>query len=869
MNPAVSVIVTTYNYGHYLAEALTSVQCQTFTDWELIVIDDGSCDDTPTIVERFLADPRVRYHRIEHAGPSAARNLGLRLARAPLVAFLDADDLWLREKLERQVALFEADPTLGVVYSRRLLIDEQGRELVFREAELQRGQVLEAMFRNNFVCFSSAMVRRSVFEVVGSFDEKLPLAVDYDLWLRVARRYRFDYVDKPLVKYRTGHANLSRRAEERLLTALGIMDRFLKENEGEAVLKPQLVRRARAEAYHSLALAARRRSRRAALGWYLKSLALSFGLGVAWKGLLALPFPESLFRVVRRALGRPADWSVRPLALPQGTNGQILNGQAESTTTHHSPLTIHQLPLSSQHPALSTDRSPSHHRLLTNVAANWLGFAVQVVVAFFMSPILVHGLGTSRYGIWSLVESVLAYLMLFDLGVAAAVVRYVARFEATQDLDSLNRVFSTSLAIFAAAGVVAMMAALALAGSFTALVKIPAEFVDEGRLMLVLLGFNLAIGLPLNVFPCLLDGLGRFPAKTTIRTILLVVRSILFLVVLGRKGGLVPLAWAITGCNVVEHLALAAAAWWYLPGLRFSLSLIDKATFQTIRSYSLQALLVMVAGRVSFQTDAIVIGAFLAPDYITYFAVAGRLVEYAKNALRAATTVLTPAVSAMEAKGDNESIRLVLINSTRYVLWFILPIQAGLHLLGKPFLALWMGPDYVGWSFPTLAILALPLSLLISQSVSGRVLYGLGQLRWFTIVMIGEAFTNLLLSLMLVNSLGIEGVAWGTTIPSLVVNLMVAVHVCRLLGVRFGEYIRRSFLAPLAGAGLLAAGWFWLVEWMPPTTWGSLVLVTAPGLAGYSLLAILVELGPPKRSKISEHRRFQSRKAQGLQPLSF
>jgi O-antigen/teichoic acid export membrane protein len=486
----------------------------------------------------------------------------------------------------------------------------------------------------------------------------------------------------------------------------------------------------------------------------------------------------------------------------------------------------------------------SKHRLLTNVAANWLGFAVQVVVAFFMSPILVHGLGTSRYGIWSLVESVLAYLMLFDLGVAAAVVRFVARFEATRDHDSLNRVFSTSLAIFAGAGAVAMVAAGGLAFCCSSLVRLPVEFVDEARWMLVLLGFNLAIGLPLNVFPCLLDGLGRFPAKTAIRTTLLIARSILFLIVLGMGGGLVPLAWAITGCNIVEHLALAGAAWWYLPDLRFSLTLIDKETFRTIRSYSVQALLVMVAGRVSFQTDAIVIGAFLAPDYITYFAVAGRLVEYAKNALRAATTVLTPAVSAMEARGDSQSIRSVLINSTRYVLWFILPIQAGLHLLGKPFLTLWMGPDYVGWSFPTLTILALPLSLLISQSVSGRILYGLGQLRWFTIVMIGEALSNLLLSLVLVKPLGIEGVAWGTTIPSLVVNLMVAIYVCRLLGVGFREYLRLSVLPPLAGAGLLAGGWFLLVQWIPPINWGFLVIVTAAGLAGYFLLAILLELGP-------------------------
>src|SRR5438132_7743515 len=98
----------------------------------------------------------------------------------------------------------------------------------------------------------------------------------------------------------------------------------------------------------------------------------------------------------------------------------------------------------------------ANRAILTNALANWLGFAAQLLVAFFVSPRLVHGLGDRRYGLWSLIDSILAYLMLFDLGVAASVVRYVARFEAIQDRESRNRVFSTSLCIFAVAGAMAL-----------------------------------------------------------------------------------------------------------------------------------------------------------------------------------------------------------------------------------------------------------------------------------------------------------------------------------------------------------------------------------------------------------------------------
>ncbi len=310
MTPAVTVIIPTYNYGRFLAGAVESALRQTFTDLEVLVIDDGSTDNTPAVIETFRHDPRFHYERTAHVGAAAAKNIGIRQARAALIAFLDADDLWLPEKLARQVPLFAADPGPGVVYSRRLLMDEQGRDLAYEQPALHRGDVLEAIFRTNFVCFSSAVVRREVLETVDGFDEMLRLAADFDLWLRAAARYRFDYVGEPLVKYRTGHANLSRRVEERLATALRIMRRFLERPEVHGRIRPAVVRRAFADIYCLLGLRHRSHSRWASLRWYLKALLTSPGHGPSWRGLASLPLPEVARRLLRRSLGRPADWSV-------------------------------------------------------------------------------------------------------------------------------------------------------------------------------------------------------------------------------------------------------------------------------------------------------------------------------------------------------------------------------------------------------------------------------------------------------------------------------------------------------------------------------------------------------------------------------
>src|SRR5262245_17560919 len=105
MSPAVSVVIATYSYCRYLGAALGAVCAQTYRDWEAIVVDDGSTDETPAVVAPFCSDPRFRYFRLDHLGQPAAKNFGIRQARASLIAFLDADDIWLPRKLERQITL--------------------------------------------------------------------------------------------------------------------------------------------------------------------------------------------------------------------------------------------------------------------------------------------------------------------------------------------------------------------------------------------------------------------------------------------------------------------------------------------------------------------------------------------------------------------------------------------------------------------------------------------------------------------------------------------------------------------------------------------------------------------------------------------
>lgn len=268
--PAVSVVIATRNYGQYLAEALRSVLDQTWRDLEVLVIDDGSTDDTPAIVRPFLADPRVRYHRTDGLGQSRAKNLGIQLSRAPLIAFLDGDDAWAPNKLALQVPLFDAT-TVGIVYSRRSMMDDNGNELTTPTARLVHGYIYDHLLERNPICFSSVVVRRAVFEAVGVFDPNLSLAIDYDLWLRVARHFEFDFVDLPLVRYRTGHANLSSRITQRIATVLAILRRSLSRWRNAESASRSAQAEAWGSTYRTMAFVVRDRKPLAAVAWYCRA----------------------------------------------------------------------------------------------------------------------------------------------------------------------------------------------------------------------------------------------------------------------------------------------------------------------------------------------------------------------------------------------------------------------------------------------------------------------------------------------------------------------------------------------------------------------------------------------------------------------
>lgn len=240
--PLVSVVVPTYNYARYIQETLESLRGQTFADWECIVVDDGSTDDTATIVSHCAkANARISYVWQENAKQAAARNNGIRQARGKYIQFLDADDLLESEKLECQVNFLESHPAVDIVYSDVRYFDSE-RPVEKRRANDKDepwmpaisgagNEILLALVRNNIMPVNSPLLRRTTIEEVGFFDEKLPPVEDWEYFIRCAGAgKRFHYEDTEGVRALVrAHAESSSSDRRRMFRAEILMRETIRE----------------------------------------------------------------------------------------------------------------------------------------------------------------------------------------------------------------------------------------------------------------------------------------------------------------------------------------------------------------------------------------------------------------------------------------------------------------------------------------------------------------------------------------------------------------------------------------------------------------------------------------------------------------
>jgi len=230
-SPVVSILMPVFNGAAFVGQAIESAIAQTYPDFELIIVNDGSTDNSAEVIRPYLADPRIRYLEQPNGGVAAARNSAFRVAKGLYIGFLDQDDVWLPEKLALQIAYLKMSPQCAMVHARQGYIDDKGRrvESEFINVEPVEGQCFRALFDKNRIAVLTVLARRSVIEEVGGFNAHSSGGDDYELWLRIAWNYSIGFLDQVVAHYRVHSNNVSHDAFRMTVTDLAVIDSILRD----------------------------------------------------------------------------------------------------------------------------------------------------------------------------------------------------------------------------------------------------------------------------------------------------------------------------------------------------------------------------------------------------------------------------------------------------------------------------------------------------------------------------------------------------------------------------------------------------------------------------------------------------------------
>lgn len=488
--------------------------------------------------------------------------------------------------------------------------------------------------------------------------------------------------------------------------------------------------------------------------------------------------------------------------------------------------------------------------LARNIFSNWAGLAVSIGIGFFMMPFLVHRLGDTIYGVWTLVVSLVGYGNLLDFGVRTAVVKFVSQHLAVDDRERLCGLFSTTLALYSVIGIIVLALAALTASFLPYLFHIPHEIAEEAQLTVIIVGISLALKFPGSVFDGFLSGLQRYDVTNAIMILFSLIRAFLIVFLVTEGGRLLALAAAMLFCDVLTVVLTAFICMRLLPWLSVGRRHLNRAFVKDVYIFGLWSSLIMVSGRVIHDSDSIFIGMFFPAAAITHFAVASALVRYLRQLAYGFGGVFTPAASDLEARDDRERLRRLVIFGTRYALTVVLGAAMSIAVFGGEFLSLWMGAEYATESGKVLLVLVVSQAAYIGQAPTVSVLFGLNRHRQLAFLHLGEAFVKVALSLMLLPSLGILGAAVGTAIPQLAASVVLVAIGARLAAVSPGRYLREALFAPTACALVTGALVFVMRTVFPPISWSLFVLEVLAALVFYAVMAFRFCIDAPRRSMV-------------------
>jgi O-antigen/teichoic acid export membrane protein len=430
-------------------------------------------------------------------------------------------------------------------------------------------------------------------------------------------------------------------------------------------------------------------------------------------------------------------------------------------------------------------------RFAVNVIMNWVAMVINMVIPFFMMPFVVHHLGVVQYGIWVLAASTTSYLSLLDLGLRSVIVRFVSKAHAQSNLDEAKSAISHALYLrMLVSGVVVVLSVLLAVATPYMFKKIPLELMHAAQITMLICALDVAITLLSGVFGAVLTSISRFDLLSSVSAGQTAFRAIGLLLILRSGAGLIPMAYWEFIVTLVAGSITVALALRTFPTSRTKARKPVRAELRALVNYSLTTAIFLLAIQVIINTDSIVIAKFLSVSLVTFYALGSSLVTYSSQVATAVSSTFVPLASGLEASGRPDELRKMLLRGTQGMLALTLPIALALFFRGQTFITIWMGAAYGQISETVLRILMLSLFFAMGDATAGAIMMAIDKHRPVAKWAVYEAVLNLGLSIVLAKTIGLYGVAWGTSISMALTHVLFYPRYNReVLGVPMRIYV--------------------------------------------------------------------------------
>jgi O-antigen/teichoic acid export membrane protein len=493
---------------------------------------------------------------------------------------------------------------------------------------------------------------------------------------------------------------------------------------------------------------------------------------------------------------------------------------------------------------------PLRRRIVFNTVSNYVGKSVSLVAWFVLTPFILSHLGNELYGLWVLVGSVVAYGALLDFGVAGAVTKYVAEHRARGEHEVLRAVVTTAFVLYIGLALVFGALTLGLAFVVPAAFGVRAEDQEVAFWLVCVSGFGVALSIPGAITYGILRGLQRFDLLNAVGVAGTMLSAAATIGVLLLGGGVLGLA----AVNILVMLLLQIPGVWFIrrtaPEITFTWNAVDRHVIGKVTSFSSSVFLLHLGGQLETKSDEIVIGAFMPVGAITPYNLARRLSTLPQALADQFLALLMPLASEFHAGSDERRVRRLYVASTRFTLMVFLVIGVGLSVLAAPILTVWVGPAYAEHAY-LIVILTVAGLIDTSQWPAGLVLQGMGRHRFTSMMALLSGVANLALSIALVRSLGLAGVALGTLIPTTVVCLLfVMPYAMRVLGVGGREILRRVWLPALLPAAPMVVVTYFSYQLLPSGSVWSILVAWSAGAVAYVLVYLSSEACDVERQMV-------------------